>query len=188
MEKVNILVVTDVQNDFCDGSLGSEEAQGTVPAIVSKVTECGNAGDIIVHTKDSHDGNYLGTSEGKLLPVIHTVIGTEGWEIVPAVKQVLELYGSVEVLKGTFGSRNLASVISVLAGVKSESLITDGRNLRITVIGWCTDICVISNAILLKTAFPEAEVIVDSKCCAGVTPELHQAALNVMASCQIIVK
>ena len=184
MSKINILVATDVQVDFRDGALGTKEAQDSIPAIVEKIEEAKQAGSRVFLTKDSHGCDYLETSEGRHLPVIHTVKDTHGWEFIPEIKKALEGYLVAVVEKDRFGSFDLVNKIREYiktAGGDYES----GRGLKITVIGWCTDICVISNALLLKAAFPEAEIIVDSKCCAGVTPELHDAALKVMASCQI---
>lgn len=187
MEDVTVLVVTDTQNDFNDGALGTKEAQETVPEIIKKIVEIGNAHGIILDTKDTHGADYLYTNEGKHLPVAHTVAGTKGWETVPTIDSALKLYGSVSVLKDKFGSVDLASVIRVLVSQRLGKIITTGTGIKIIIIGWCTDICVLVNALLLKTAFPEAEIVVDSKCCAGVTPESHATALTVLRSCQITV-
>lgn len=186
MKEVNVLVVIDAQVDFESGSLGTEEAKASVPNIVKKIVECGNAGYSIFATKDTHGADYLDTNEGRHLPVPHTIAGTDGWNLVPAVHDALSMYDTVEVLKDTFGSRDLTSAIRAKAAYESGAVISSkGRSLNIVIIGWCTDICVIANAILLKTAFPEADITVDSSCCAGVTPQAHEAALTVMKSCQI---
>lgn len=187
MGTVNVLIVTDTQNDFEKGSLGTKEAEASVPHIMDKISECGREGYIILDTKDTHEDDYLDTSEGKHLPVVHTKRGTHGWNIVRDIRTILDRYGAIDVLKDKFGSVDLAGVVRVLAQQKMGKIITDGKELKIEIIGWCTDICVIVNVLLLKTAFPEAEIIVDSKCCAGVTPEAHEAALTVMRSCQITV-
>lgn len=191
--ETKILVVVDVQTDFESGSLGTTEAQAAIPSIVNKVEQCGNEGYIVIATQDTHDGDYLETNEGKHLPVIHTVQGTAGWDIVPAVKEALDKYQPRYVRKNTFGSLDLSREIKnalLNAGtIKAVAAKADkGKGLKIVVIGFCTDICVITNVLLLKTAFPEAEIIVDSKCCAGVTPEAHEAALTVMRSCQVTVE
>lgn len=186
MEQVNILVVVDTQVDFWTGSLGTKEAQASVPNIKKKIVECGEAGYIIFTTQDTHTTDYLNTNEGKHLPVPHTTIGTPGWEIVLPVKEVLSKYDVKEVIKYTFGSKELADIIKMTVTNRLKKRISPiGKNLNITLIGWYTDICVIANAILLKTALPEAEITVDSSCCAGVTPETHEAALTVMKSLQI---
>lgn len=182
MEKVNILVVTDAQVDFHDGALGTKEAKASVPAIVKKIKTSGDAGHLIYATKDTHYNNYLETMEGKNLPVPHTIIEQPGWYIVPEIEKAMQPYDPVVIIKHTFGS------IALVEAIKGRTTqCTDGKGMTITLIGWCTDICVIANAVLLKTAFPEAEIIVDSKCCAGVTPETHNAALTTMKSLQITV-
>lgn len=187
MKEVNVLIVTDAQIDFESGSLKSKEAQATVPHIVDKIEKCGQEGYIILNTKDTHEDDYMDTHEGKCLPIPHTIRGTEGWEVVQAIKSALKKYGAIDVLKDKFGSTDLASVVRVLAQQKIGRIITDGKEMNIVIVGWCTDICVITNALLLRTAFPEAEIVVDPKCCAGATPESHEAAITVMRSCQIIV-
>lgn len=187
MDIANILVVIDAQVDFATGSLGTKEARSTIPAIVEKIEKRKEAGYIILATKDTHDGGYLNTNEGRHLPVPHTIAGTEGWEIVPGIRKALDKCGAMTVIKDRFGSMDLPSVIRTLASDRLSKPVTDGGNLAITLIGWCTDICVVTNALLLKTAFPGAKIVVDSKCCAGVTPESHKAALTVMRSCQITV-
>lgn len=185
MEKVNILIVTDTQNDFESGSLGTAQAQATVGNIVNKIEECGDAGYIILNTKDTHDENYLNTNEGRHLAVVHTIKGTPGWAVVDKIRKALNKYDVIDVLKDRFGSIDLSGVVRVLASQALGRVVTDGRGVNITIIGWCTDICVITNALLLKTMLPEADITVDSSCCAGVTPESHDAALIVMKSCQI---
>ena len=166
MQKV--LIVVDMQVDFVNGSLGTAEAQAIVPAAVEKVR--GHEGPVIF-TRDTHGPDYLDTQEGKKLPVEHCIEGTGGWQIVPELRD----YAVDVVNKGTFGSTALAERLRAQAG-DIES---------IEVIGLCTDICVVSNALLLKAAMPEVPIRVDSRCCAGVTPEKHLAALETMRSCQI---
>ncbi len=189
MEHVNVLVVVDTQYDFESGSLGTKEAQDTVPNIVNKIMECAGKGYLILDTMDTHTSDYLETNEGRHLPVVHTVAGTPGWKTCHSIRTVLNMHHAVDVLKDTFGSVDLPHVIRTLASHKAGEVIDPaGGDLKIVLVGYCTDICVITNALLLKTAFPEAEIVVDSKCCAGVTPKLHEAALDVMKSCQVTVE
>ena len=161
------LIVIDMQNDFIDGSLGTAEAQAMLPEAVKRIRECGEA--VRIATMDTHTEDYLQTAEGRKLPVTHCVKGTPGWEIAPAVKEALE--DCIILEKPTFGS------------VKLPDLIEDPESIEL--LGLCTDICVVSNALLLKAHFPEVPIRVNSRCCAGVTPEKHRAALETMASCQI---
>lgn len=167
----NYLIVVDMQKDFVDGSLGMPEAQAIVENVVKKIEE--HEGPILV-TLDTHGTDYLNTAEGKKLPVVHCVKGTPGWKLDARVAAALSKRKHTLVEKPSFGSIDLPGRID--AG---------GENLRIELIGLCTDICVISNALILKAHFPEAEMAVDARCCAGVTPEAHRAALAVMRSCQI---
>lgn len=167
------LVVVDMQKDFVDGSLGTKEAQGIVSKVCEKIE---NFDGEIICTFDTHTENYLETSEGRKLPVKHCIKGTKGWELDENVKSVLENRDVIFVEKPTFGSVDLPSVI------KEQ---TQGEDFIIEFVGLCTDICVVSNALLIKANFPEAEISVDSECCAGVTPESHNAALVTMKSCQI---
>ena len=166
----NVLVVVDMQNDFITGSLGTAEAVAIVPAVKEKIE--GFSGRVI-YTRDDHGKNYLSTREGSVLPVEHCIRGSRGWEICD---ELLPLRGDV-VDKPTFSSVELGEL---LRGMKEDEGIGE-----ITVIGLCTDICVISNALLLKAFFPEARIVVDSRCCAGVTPESHETALSAMRACQI---
>ncbi len=169
----NILIVVDMQKDFVDGALGSKEAVAIVPAVAEKIAAF--EGEIFV-TYDTHSANYMDTAEGKKLPVPHCISGTEGWNLNPDIAAALGK-DALLVEKPTFGSIKLPDII------KKEA---EGENgLAIELIGLCTDICVISNALLLKAHFPEAAVSVNPACCAGVTPEKHNAALETMRSCQI---
>lgn len=175
-----ILVVVDMQNDFVTGSLRNEEAIKIVPNIVSKVHEALESGNTpIIFTKDTHDVEYEGSEEGKNLPVVHCVKGTHGWYIVPE----LENYATVSQIieKNSFGSINLINRLSALLSANSDVE-------YIEFVGVCTDICVISNALLVKSYFPNIHLVCDSSCCAGVTPEKHEAALEVMRSCHVEVK
>lgn len=169
----NVLVVVDMQNDFIDGALGSPQAQYIVPAVVRKIKNF--EGDIFV-TMDTHFGNYLDTLEGKKLPVVHCVDETEGWELNEKVEEALKDKDFELVIKYTFGSEELAKAIKKLA---------ETDELTITLIGLCTDICVVSNALILRAALPNTVIQVVEKCCAGVTNEKHEAALETMRSCQI---
>ena len=167
-----VLVVIDMQNDFIDGALGTKEAQAMLPLLVEKLER---EEALLVFTQDTHGADYLETQEGKNLPVPHCIKLEKGWEIAPSLKPFVEKAAAV-VEKPTFGSLELPKVI---AGLEPEA---------IELVGLCTDICVISNAMILKSAFPEARVSVDSACCAGVTEESHATALNAMRAVQIEVK
>ena len=159
------LIVIDMRNDFVTGSLGPKEAQAIVPNVKKKIQEYVNRGDQIIFTRDTHYSNYLETQEGKMLPVEHCIYDTEGWEIVDE----LEVMNCIYVNKTSFGWDGWLKL----------------NYEEIELIGVCTDICVISNALILKAQFPEVKITVDASCCAGVTPGLHEAALKVMKSCQI---
>lgn len=176
-----ILVVVDVQNDFVYGSLGSDEAIAVVPNIVKKVNEYRNNGDLIIFTQDTHYNNYLDTQEGKKLPVEHCIKGTSGWEFISELNpQDIRTYHSniQTVLKDTFGYHwDHQPWIGTFEFGKPAC--------EVEIIGLCTDICVVVNALGLKHEFPEVEITVDANCCAGSTPERHKAALDVMKSCQI---
>lgn len=183
MEKILILV--DCQNDFIDGSLGTKEAQEIVPNIVEKIKEYNNIEkSLICITKDTHNINYLFTQEGKNLPVKHCIKGQTGWQlnkdIEQAIKEYQKTHKTITFLKDTFGSYELATEI--------YGMYCNNSNIEIEIVGLCTDICVISNAILIKNTDKEMKVTVDSKCCAGVNQEKHLAALEVMRSNQIYVK
>lgn len=167
---MKILCVIDMQNDFIDGALGTKEAQSIVEKVKKKITTFKNAGQMVIFTRDTHHENYMETQEGKHLPVSHCIEGTKGWETSSA----LPSDGCKIIDKPTFGSRELADYI---AGTNEVE--------EIQLVGLCTDICVISNALLLKATMPEIKISVDSSCCAGVTPESHANALNAMKMCQI---
>ncbi len=171
----SFLIVVDMQKDFVDGALGSAEAQAIVPAVVEKIRSF--AGEIIV-TYDTHEEDYMDTREGRFLPVSHCIRDTEGWQLNAAVAEALADRAYTVVEKPTFGAVTLPEVVGQLAGDEA---------FAVELIGLCTDICVVSNAMLLKAAFPEVDMTVDAACCAGVSPESHQAALTTMACCQITV-
>jgi nicotinamidase-related amidase len=167
------LVVVDMQKDFVDGSLGTPEAQAIVSRAAEKIRSF--EGDIFV-TYDTHFEDYLDTPEGKKLPVPHCIYETPGWELTGELQDLMEEIPHYKVQKYTFGSITLPHLMKEVA---------DGDDFSIELIGLCTDICVISNALILKAQFPDLSISVDSSCCAGVTPALHIAALDVMRSCQI---
>lgn len=168
-----ILVVVDMQKDFVDGALGSKEAVDIVDNVVKKIESFD--GDIIV-TYDTHSENYMQTQEGANLPVPHCIKGTTGWELDDKVKDALGKKDYIVIEKPTFGSTKLPEYINSNY---------DPENIEIQLIGLCTDICVVSNALLLKANFLETKVSVDAKCCAGVTPESHNAAITTMKMCQV---
>lgn len=175
---MNILVVVDMQKDFVDGALGTPEAAAIVPAVADKIRSYAEGGNPIFVTRDTHDADYLLTQEGRNLPVIHCVRDTPGWELDDAVAAALPSW-AVTVDKPTFGSVKLPELIR-------DFVATNGaENVNVEIVGLCTDICVASNALLLKAFFPEMPISLDAKCCAGVTPDKHAAALETMASCQI---
>lgn len=168
-----ILVVVDIQNDFVDGALGTREAVTIIDNAVQKIKNFD--GDIFV-TLDTHYENYMQTLEGQKLPVPHCIKNTNGWLLNPKIADALKNRNYKTVEKLTFGSTELPQLIKETIG---------DNQAEITLIGLCTDICVVSNALLLKANFTDAEIYVDSSCCAGVTPETHNAALEVMKCCQI---
>lgn len=171
---MKLLVVVDMQKDFVDGALGTKEAQAIVDNVVKKVTEEKEAGTQIIFTMDTHETDYLETAEGKNLPVEHCIRGSEGWKLIPPLQPLTS--GCRLIEKPTFGSTKLSH------------LVASNNYDEIELIGLCTDICVISNALLLKAAVPETPISVDASCCAGVTPESHKNALEAMKMCQIIIK
>ena len=167
-----ILLVIDMQNDFINGALGTPEAEAIVDRVVEEIDKYPD-GDVIA-TRDTHPENYLETQEGRNLPVAHCVKGTSGWELHPKIAAALK--DAVVIDKPTFGSRELAEKLALLAELDE---------LEITLVGLCTDICVVSNALLVKAFLPETTVRVIAGCCAGVTPQSHKAALDTMRMCQI---
>ena len=159
------LIVVDMQNDFIDMALGTKEAVAILPKVKAKIDAYAQAGHRIIYTRDTHGEDYLDTPEGKKLPVPHCIRGTKGWQIADG----LYIDGCKIIDKPNFGWPNW----------KEEAL------EAVEIIGLCTDICVVSNALIIKAAFPDADVKVDAACCAGVTPESHDAALLTMRMCQI---
>ena len=169
----HFLIVVDMQKDFVDGALGTKEAVAIVPYVAEKIRSFD--GDIFA-TLGTHFDNYMDTAEGKNLPVPHCIKGTAGWQLNETVAAALDERGYTPVEKTTFGSVDLPEIIRQAAGEEDFTL---------ELVGLCTDICVVSNALLLKAHFPETPVTVDAAGCAGVTPQAHEAALATMASCQI---
>ena len=186
MEKRKILVVVDCQNDFITGSLGTKEAQAIVPNVVEKIK---NHYGWIIATQDTHFRDYPLTQEGRNLPIKHCIKGTDGWQIHREIMRAIEdHYGDYTVKpKFTFGEiKDLISFDFVgNDGFIYTCVPDDGDIESIEIVGLCTDICVISNALILKARYPETKIIVDAACCAGVTPATHRAALEVMKMCQI---
>lgn len=175
MEETNstkILVVVDLQNDFVTGALGTQEAQAIVPRVCEKIR---NFPGPVYYTQDTHGEDYLQTQEGKYLPVEHCIRGTWGWQLEPRVEALRK---STPIEKPTFGGKGLADVLKARHTY-------EGPLEEIQLVGLCTDICVISNALLLKAYLPEVKITVDASCCAGVTPESHQRALEAMKACQV---
>ena len=167
-----ILVVIDMQNDFIDGSLGTKEAEAIVENVCRKIDEYSPKN--VYFTRDTHTEDYLSTNEGRHLPVIHCIKGTKGWQLNDKISEKVE--NSIIIDKPSFGSLELAHIL------KEES---NKDSLEIEIAGLCTDICVVSNALILKACMPEVTIKVDSSCCAGVTPESHNMALETMKMCQI---
>lgn len=166
---MKFLIVVDMQRDFIDGALGTKEAQMIVPKVKAKVEDYIQKGYTVVFTRDTHHSEYLFTQEGRKLPVEHCIINTDGWQICDELKP----YAEHVFDKITFGHYDLPKYLPV------------GQNDEIELCGLCTDICVISNAMLMKSVYTENPIIVDASCCAGVTPETHKNALEAMKMCQI---
>ena len=168
-----LLIVVDMQNDFITGALGSPQAQAILPGVKAKIELYRQNGDDLIYTRDTHNDNYLSTQEGKLLPVAHCIEGTVGHEIADG----LYAAGAEIFDKPYFGSLKLAEHVAV-----------GGEYDEIELCGLCTDICVVSNAIILKARLPETTISVDPACCAGVTAETHEAALLTMKMCQVLIR
>lgn len=159
------LIVVDMQKDFIDGALGSKEAIAIVENVKNKIAQYVKNRDEIIFTRDTHQSDYLSTNEGKNLPVEHCIQGTDGWKI----QEDLEVPGAIYIDKPTFGYMDWK----------------DYNLEEVELVGLCTDICVVSNALIIKATYPEIQVSVDASCCAGVTPESHKAALTTMRMCQV---
>ncbi len=167
----DILIVVDMQNDFIDGALGTAEAVAIVPKVAEKVRDFKGT---VIFTRDTHGENYMQTQEGRNLPVPHCIKGSRGWEVCPALEP---LRTGLTIDKPTFGSAELGKVLLELDTKEPVG--------SITLVGLCTDICVISNAMIAKAFLPEVPVTVDAACCAGVTPESHRNSLSAMRMCQV---
>ena len=193
MNYMKVLIVVDMQKDFVDGSLGTKEAQAIVPLVAETIEQMADPNTVVIFTKDTHYDNYMNTQEGKNLPVPHCIVGTAGHSIVDEVfnayVNVMKTYADayevypmtdmnpIRVEKPTFGSVDLQNILYD---------INDNHGIEeITLMGLCTGICVMSNAILAKATLPEVPVNVIADCCACVTPESHQTAINAMKLCQI---
>ena len=175
----HVLIVVDMQTDFVDGALGTPEAVAILDNVTAKIKAYAHDSDgVIFVTYDTHTEDYMNTSEGKHLPVPHCIKGTAGWELHPAVAAALEGVTYTAVEKPTFGSVELPTLVGQAAA----------GDFSVELIGLCTDICVVSNTLLLKAHYPEVSISVDASCCAGVTPDTHKAALTTMGMCQIEVK
>lgn len=168
-----VIVVIDMQNDFIDGALGTKEAQVMLPHLVAKLEREKDA--LLIFTQDTHSKNYMETQEGRNLPVLHCIKPEKGWEIAPSLQPFVKKAAAV-IEKPAFGSLELPKAVAKLQPDEVE------------LVGLCTDICVISNAMILKTAFPELPVAVDASCCAGVTPASHDNALQAMKMCQVDIR
>lgn len=192
---MKVLIVVDMQNDFVNGALGTPEAQKIVPLVAETIEQLADRDTVILFTKDTHPENYMNTLEGKNLPVPHCIDGTDGWmlneQVMAAFEKVRDKYctfGNMNpfcedhvILKPTFGSMDLQNILFALDEYRSGA----GEVEEITLMGLCTGICVLSNAILAKATLPEAQVNVIADCCACVTPESHKIALEAMKLCQI---
>ena len=167
----DILIVVDMQNDFINGALGTKEAEAIVPRVKERIESFDGT---VIFTRDTHFDDYMQTQEGRNLPVPHCIKGTHGWEIRPELDA---LRRTQPIDKPTFGSSELGMRLAEMNKADTIS--------SVTLVGLCTDICVISNAMLIKAFLPETQIIVDAACCAGVTPESHRNALAAMKACQI---
>lgn len=174
-----ILIVVDMQNDFISGSLGTAEARRILPAVCEKIRRARTEGRRVCFTRDTHHGDYLETQEGRRLSVTHCVSGTEGWELSAEVAALVLPEDKIWD-KNTFGAKELALWLAEENAAQQVE--------EVELVGLCTDICVISNALLVKAFLPEATVRVDGSCCAGVTPESHENALAALKTCQVEVK
>ena len=173
---MKVLAVIDMQNDFIDGSLGTKEAEAIVPGVTRWLREFDGR---VVATRDTHGEDYLNSAEWKKLPMVHCIKGTKGWDLRPEIQEALdEKPGSMVIDKPAFGSVELGQYVKNINDAEEPVE-------EITLIGLCTDICVISNALLLKAYLPEVPIRVVESCCAGVTPESHEQALEAMKMCQI---
>ena len=170
-----LVVVVDMQKDFIDGALGTDEAPKIIERCDYRIRKAVEDGDIVVFTRDTHGDDYDETEEGKNLPVPHCIKGTPGWQIVPELQNLAPNAPVID--KETFGSRNL--------GELAAELVYKGDIDEVLLFGLCTDICVISNAFIIKAFCPNLPIYVDASCCAGVTPASHEGAVKAMETCHI---
>lgn len=178
MSTEKVLLVIDMQKDFVTGALANEEAQQITGNIQEKIAAYKAQDMPVFFTRDTHGEDYLNTQEGRMLPVPHCIKGTDGWQIID---ELAAFAGEENTLdKPAFGSQALPGWLSEKLGGRAP--------LEIELCGVCTDICVISNAMILKAAYPETVVTIEGACCAGVSPESHRTALQAMQACQILVK
>ena len=176
---MNVLVVVDMQKDFIDGALGTQEAQSIVDNVVNRIKNSQN--ELILFTQDTHGADYLNTPEGQKLPVPHCIKNTPGWEINPQVLQAWESHPNTIKASNHFFEKPVFGSVDLVAFLQCQGPKIDG----IEILGVCTDICVISNAIMIKNVIPSIKVSVNQSCCAGVTPQSHAEAINTMVMCQI---
>ena len=179
---MKILIVVDMQKDFIDGALGTPEAAAITANVAARIAD--GRGELVLFTQDTHGDDYLNTPEGKKLPVVHCIEGTKGWEINPAVKAAWKNHPDTiiipELTENTF-TKSVFGSLDLVDFLKSRQKEIES----IEILGICTDICVVSNAIIIKNTLPHIEISVNAACCAGVTPQSHQEALNVMKMCHI---
>ena len=179
----DLLIVVDMQRDFVSGALGSEQARAIVPAVAARIRQAKAEQTQVAFTLDTHEPDYLNTREGRFLPVPHCIRNTPGWALEPEIAQTCAR-GMMSFEKPTFGSTALCEYVCTLAAEKGA---VAGKGFHVELCGVCTDICVVSNALLIKAFLPETEIVVEAACCAGVTPQSHETALSAMAACQITV-
>lgn len=171
MDEKRTLIVIDMQNDFVYGPLGTDEARAIVPNVKKKIEEYRERGDMVMFTMDNHHPEfYLDSHEGRRLPVKHCGIGSDGWHLIDELSNIIPFEQSKRILKASFGFDKWGYV---------------NPKGPIEIVGVCTNICVVSNALILRAMYPERDITVDASCCAGTTPEMHKAALAVMKSCHI---
>ena len=176
---MEVLVVIDMQNDFINGALGTKEAEVILPKVINRVKAAAILNEFVIYTQDTHDVNYLDTQEGTFLPVKHCIRATDGWQLPEELQDAINKCANARIEKEAFGT------FAIMNTLKTFEQELEYEVDSIEICGLCTDICVITNALLLKTAFPEVVIHVEANCCAGTTPEKHKAALEVMRSCQI---
>lgn len=193
MKKINVLIVVDMQNDFTYGALRNEEGIAIIPKVVNKIKQyIDDPNGVIIFTQDTHTEDYLESEEGKNLPVVHCVYNTEGWELVDEIKKLYDDYHDNEgnvtkmacINKPTFGAIALGDYAFADLGIDRTVRSID-QEVTVELVGLCTDICVISNAVMAKSFLPDAHIVVDASCCAGVTPESHKTALEAMKAIQV---